>query len=59
MAALSSLCFEPVCWRAGREGGFSRSPSGWIVISLPSRRGQVREQNKQIGNVETIHDEPK
>jgi Transposase len=42
-----------------REGAFSRSSPGWIVMRLTSRREQVREQNKQMGNIETIHDEPK
>jgi transposase len=47
------------CASYDREVAFSRSPSGWIVMPLTSRGEQVREQNKQMGNIETIHDEAK
>ena len=47
------------CASCGREGSCSRSSPGWIVMRLTRCREQVREQHKQMGNLETIHDEPK
>jgi hypothetical protein len=47
MVVPSFLCFERVCWRAGREGAFSRSHPHWIVMRFRSCGEQEWEQNKQ------------
>ena len=59
MVVPSSLSCERVCWRAGREGAFSRGSPCWIVTYPRARTEsgckkveQVREQEEHDGAID-------